>query len=137
MRRDPEGSYVLRSELEAANARIAELEARSAEPVAHFINDAPDGMKPHYAQIDEQFASNPDVFPLYRAPVADSAMVKDARFDALKRAGARMANTMFNMAQRSGEELDNHLCEKLAQMQKEWDAALNAIAASAEKGDKA
>jgi len=73
------------------------------------------------------------VTPLYAAPVADSAMAKDARFEALKRAGARMANTMFNMAQRTGEELDNQLCEKLAQMQKEWDAALSAIAASAEK----
>ncbi|MEM5384180.1 hypothetical protein VSR68_11380 [Paraburkholderia phymatum] len=131
-------------------ARIAELEARiaanGAEPVACFINDARKGETPHYAQIDPAFKSSPDVFPLYRAHVADSAMAKDAEAFRLMVKNRLLVGIHLDesWAQSYGTPEGKWLTIKekngddaAAAARRAIERAAAAIAASAEKGDKA
>jgi hypothetical protein len=74
---------------------------------------------------------------VYQRAVADCesavlrlfAATSNAAPDELKCAGALMANTMFNLAQRPGTTIDAHLCEQMDQMRRQWDAAVRLLAA--------
>jgi hypothetical protein len=48
----------------------------------------------------------------------------------MRQVGAKMANTMFNLAQRTGDMIDSDLAAKFDTMRKEWDAAVHAAAPS-------
>jgi hypothetical protein len=41
----------------------------------------------------------------------------------LMRLGAIMASTLYNLKQQAGKALDSHTCEKLGDLQEQWDAA--------------
>lgn len=46
---------------------------------SYFANEAPDGAKPHYSQVAEEFSHFPDVFPLYFAPTDSPSVEQPAR----------------------------------------------------------
>lgn len=55
---------------DALRAALAQPEA---EPVARFINTATQGEKPHWEQVADEHANDPDVTPLYATPQAQPA----------------------------------------------------------------
>lgn len=49
-------------------AAAKEVKSEATPPMrlaSYFANEAPDGAKPHYSQVAEEFSHFPDVFPLY------------------------------------------------------------------------
>jgi hypothetical protein len=48
----------------------------------------------------------------------------------MRHAGAKMANTMFNLAQRAGEVIDSDLAAEFDKIRKEWDEAVRAPSSS-------
>lgn len=65
-----------RDDIDEAIAALREaLNAPEPEPVARFINTATQGQKPHWEQVADEHANDPDVMPLYAAPPAAPAPV--------------------------------------------------------------
>lgn len=61
--------------------------------------------------------------PAHQAVAAEGVKVPEA----IRSAGAKMANTMFNLAQRAGDLIDGDLVASMDAMRKEWDAAIRAV----------
>jgi len=67
----------------------------------------------------------------WRAPAEDA---REEVRDELIHVGAMMANTMFNLAQRTGDVIDSDLAAKFDKMRKEWDTARRASSVHAIPG---
>lgn len=59
-----------------------------------------------------------------------------ADVELMRRAGAKMANTMFNLAQHAGSVIDSDLAAKFDKMRKEWDAAVSAPSPASTAGER-
>lgn len=67
---------------------------------------------------------------LYAAPIAQTApQPEQINIDPLLNAGAALSNIAFNLAQRPGVTLDQHVCDLLSSARKRWDAARAALSA--------
>jgi hypothetical protein len=97
---------------------VAACEALGAINQALGLDPDDGGAEPILAAIEELKAQ--------AAPAAPEQVS-----DAVKRAGAKMANTMFNLAQRAGDMIDGDLAAKFDEMRKEWDSAIRLAAPSA------
>ncbi|MFG3398705.1 hypothetical protein ACQKEK_02285 [Pseudomonas sp. NPDC077408] len=71
---------------------------------------------------------------LFAAPIAQTApQPEQSDIEPLLNAGAALSNIAFNLAQRLGVTLDQHVCDVLSSSRKAWDDARSAL--SAQRGD--
>jgi hypothetical protein len=54
----------------------------------------------------------------------------------MRSAGAKIANTMFNLAQRAGSTIDSDLAAEFDKMRKEWDVAVRAPSSATTAGER-
>jgi hypothetical protein len=79
----------------------------------------------HHAENRTAFDVAGD-FRSYAREYAMAAQAAPAVPDDLRRAGARMANVLFNLVQNDGRQLTKDECALLKKLQREWDDALAA-----------
>lgn len=131
---NPDALAVLRHDVVAAWNRRAPVDAPAEDGLPALPSDklattyTADQMR-QYA-LDAIAADR-----LARQPVLDeqaaTLLAKQKKIQAMRAAGAKMANTMFNLSQRPGECIDAALAASMKEMQVEWDAALRMPASAA------
>ncbi|KFC61924.1 hypothetical protein [Massilia sp. LC238] len=76
----------------------------------------------------ERIGARPD-FPLHAPTDVERAMEAEiaelrASIEDVRRVGALMANTMFNLGQKAGTVVDQRLADSMREMQRAWDVAV-------------